>query len=132
MSDEAPELCEKCGQFVVTQPDGVSIKGMFDCHLFCPFSGSTVDEVIAQWREQNSKPYPAIVGGQEVSDLGFAYLCPAIVLLNGKDVRRVGEMVMQDYKTKQPCEDEVRAYRQALLNDPDIPRLLAAGESDHE
>ena len=120
------ERCQHCGQSVTEpQANRLSISGMFDCHLFCSYPGNTVDEVITAWKDQNSKPYPAMVEDRQIDDLGFADLCPVIVLHDDKELRRVGQMVMQDWKTKTYLPEELEAYRQALLDDPDIPRLLS-------
>ncbi len=110
----------------------VSIHGMFDCHLFKRYTGSTVDAVIESWLEHISKPIPANLCGEKVDDLGPTYLCPAIVLCGDREIRRVGKMVIADTKTRLPRANEVEAYRQALLADPDIPRLLADDQASRK
>ena len=123
--------CKCCGQPLDNvEPDNISISGMYDAHVFDQYSGSTVDEVITQWRERNSKPIPAILGDRKVDDLGPAYLCPAIVSRGNLELRRVGKMVPADYHHRGPrSENDLEEYRQALLSDPDIPRLLAERDS---
>ena len=120
------ETCKTCEQEIPAEnmADELSISGMFDCHLFCRFSGNTVDEIIDAWRDQISKPYPAIVGGREVGDLGATALCPIIVLGNGEELRRVGPMVSLEWSTRQPQEDKLAKWRAAALADPDITKLL--------
>lgn len=110
----------------------VSIYGMYDCHLFHPYTGRTVDEVLMNWLEHISKPIPAIMNGQRVDDIGPTSLGPAIVLYGDKELRRVGKIVfarVTDYgKETQRVEPELQAliaYRRALLDDPDIPRVLS-------
>lgn len=107
----------------------ISIVGMYDMHLSHRVKGATVDEVIENWKTHIASPIPAIVGEREVEDLGPSSLCPATVLLGKKEVRRVGKMVHPDWNTRAPSsEQDVEQYRQALLVDPDIPRLLAEGK----
>jgi hypothetical protein len=91
-------------------PTRVSISGMYDMHLFHSIPGATVEEVIANWLKHNEEP----------DEYGKSYLCPAIVLSGDKELRRVGKMVFQDRL------EELDAYKEALLADPDISRLLAA------
>lgn len=111
--------------------DAVSIHGMYDMHLFHRIEGRTVDEVIENWIKHNSEKHPANVGGTDIDDLGPSELCPATVLLNGKEVRRVGKMVFCDYKSGEVRDEAaLEAYRKALSDDPDIPRLLAAGKHE--
>ena len=110
----------------------VSIHGMYDCHLFHQYTGATVDEVLMNWLEHISKPIPAIMYGKRVDDIGPTSLGAAIVLEGDKELRRVGDMVFArviDYgKATQRVEPDLQAliaYRNALLSDPDIPRLLS-------
>ena len=104
----------------------VSIHGMYDMHLFHRVEGKSVSAIIAAWEEHNSHKHPAIVGDREVDDMGQSSLCPATVLdAQGKEIRRVGEMVFTDYKTRLARPEQLEAYRKALSDDPDIPRLLA-------
>lgn len=115
--------CHFCGQ-ELPPADGVSIFGMYDMHLFHRYDGSTVDEVIANWISHISKPIPASIDGVHVDDMGPTFLCPARVTVNGKDIRSVGDMVL--VRTgRMPDLEELKKYREALLADPDIPRLLA-------
>lgn len=95
----------------------VSIYGMYDCHAFQKIEAKSVDEVIAKWLEHNANMDDAY---------GPTSLCHAIVLDGDRELRRVGKMVFPDEKTgaaKHPAD--IEKYRQALLNDRDIPRLLA-------
>jgi len=112
----------------------VSIHGMYDMHLFHEIKGKTVDEVIKNWKEHNKKKHPAVVGDREVDDMGVSALCPAIVIdANDKELRRVGSMVFCAYdgSRKPRSEEDVEAYRAALLADPDIPKLLASHDPAH-
>lgn len=119
--------CPNCGHHVGTAPvaDRVAIHGMYDMHLFHPVEGATVDEVIANWRQHNATLHPATVDGREVDDMGPSSLCPAIVLAGKKELRRVGSMVFQMGNERAACDKAaLKAWRDALLADPDIPRLL--------
>lgn len=119
---------------VEAAPDCVSIHGMYDMHLFHPIKGATVDEVIENWRQHNRELQPAMVGGHKVDDLGPSNLCPAIVLRGDKELRRVGQMIFprDTANDRAGCdEDKLRAWRDALLADPDIPRLLRATAAEH-
>lgn len=108
------------------QADEVRIVGMYDCHLFHSIKGTTVDEVIENWRRHILEKIPAkFTDGSSRDDLGPSMLCPAVVMQDGKELRRVGQMVFPDWKTRAPRDPAaLEVYRQALLNDPDIPRLL--------
>ena len=100
--------------------DSVHVYGMYDNHLFHRIKGSTVDQVIDNWRAHNSEPHPAVNDQDKVFDLGPSSLCPAIVLCGAKELRRVGKMVFPKRV------EELEAYRTALESDPDISRLLGA------
>lgn len=120
--------CTHCGN--ETNPaTRVSVHGMFDSHLFYPYRGATVDELIENWLAHIADPIPARVGHREVNDMGPTMLCPAIVLSGDRELRRVGDMVSPDDKSRIPKKEEVEKYRSALLDDPDIPRLLAEGHN---
>jgi hypothetical protein len=118
-------------RYVPAEPraNRVSIWGMYDMHLFHRIEGSTVDEIIKNWLEHNSKKQPATVGDRYVEDMGQSSLCPAIVLHGDRELRRVGRMVFADYNQRGKPRDksELAAYRKALLDDPDITRLLNTG-----
>ena len=119
--------CEYCGNEINDVQKRVSIRGMYDMHLFHKIEGRTVDEVIDNWKKHIAQPIPAIVGDRIVDDMGPSVLCPAIVLAGDKELRRVGKMVFPDHNTRRPkSEEDVEAYREALLSDPDISRLLAS------
>ena len=125
------ETCPACGQGLPPVPASVKVWGMYDCHLFTHFEGSTVDEVVAAWREHNATPNPATVGGREVADLGTAVLCAISVQdAAGKSLRRVGLTVSphvrgSTYYTQDKEAEDLRAWRDAVEADPDIVRLLA-------
>lgn len=120
------ESCNGMGEALVKPKNlRVSIWGMYDTHLFHKYGGATVDEVIVNWLSHIAEPIPAMVGEKKVDDLGPTSLCPAIVLDGDKELRRVGEMVHVDFKTRSPRIKDVERYRRALKADPDIPRILA-------
>ena len=108
--------------------DRVSIHGMYDMHLFHSIPGATVDEVIANWRQHNRELQPATVGGRPVDDMGPSSLCPATVLAGKKELRRLGPMVFQRGSRGECDEHALKAWRDAMLADPDVPRLLAEGK----
>ena len=92
----------------------VSAHVMYDCHLFRPLGGRTVDDLLADWRRECAAPEERY---------GRPYLCPVIVLQEERELRRVGPMVF-----RVADEAGVAAWRSALLDDPDIPALLASGD----
>lgn len=104
--------------------DRVSIYGVYDCHLFHRITGETVEAVIKNWLGHNSHKHPATVDGVDCDDLGPSMLCPAIVLHHDKELRRVGKMVQMSADGKPRSWKELNDYKDALLKDPDIPRLL--------
>lgn len=55
--------------------------------------------------------------------LGTAYLCPAVVMEEGKELRRVGVEVHCDGKDRQA---QLAEWVRQCNEDPDIARLLAA------
>jgi len=106
------ENCKSCGQPIPERhADRVSIYGIHDCHLFTKIIGGSVDDVIDSW----------LSGCDRENKYGPTALCPAIVLHGETELRRVGEMVHSKHDA-----ESIHAYREALLADPDIPRLLAA------
>lgn len=108
----------------------VSIYGMYDCHCFEKFEGKTVDKVIENWKMHNRKPTMARIGSAdaEPSNIGFCDMTPVVVLdHNEKELRRVGGWIHCRGREGKIDEAEVDAWRNALLADPDIPRLLAEG-----
>ena len=120
-------VCPHCGNEINQYPaTRVSIYGMYDCHAFKQFTGSTVDEVIDNWLSHCKQLHPAILGDHEVPDLGPTMLGPAIVLSDKKELRRVGEMLFPGHITRLPDPTKLAAFRRALMDDPDIPRLLAS------
>src|SRR5699024_5092470 len=116
-------ICKHCGH-EQQEPDRVSIWGIYDMHLFHKYDGSTVDEVIDNWLAHISEPILAIVGERKIDDMGPTDLCPAVVLAGEIELRQVGKMV-HVRKDRKPDQEDIESYRQALLADPDIPRLLA-------
>lgn len=110
-------LCPYCGAERPEHPASVYTFGMHDNHTFTHLTATSVDGLIAEWRA-------AVAAGDDME------LCPAIVMVGRREIRRVGKMVFHDYHRREPrSEDDVEAFRQALLADPDIPRLLAAREA---
>lgn len=120
----------------MTMPDTISVDGvrykrldrianrisshvMYDCHLFRPLKGATVDELIIDWQLECATPEDRY---------GQPMLCPVIVLEDDKEIRRVGKMVFPatDYRPQTKVGEDVKAFRHALLSDPDISRILAA------
>jgi hypothetical protein len=91
----------------------VSIFGMNGNHTFERVKGSDPFKVASRWLE--------MLQHRDEFDL-----CPAIVIDdNGKELRRVGDMVFHD--TKRDCAKNPSAlmdYVEELFTDPDIPRLL--------
>jgi len=118
-------------RYVSESPEAsrVSIFGMYDCHAFERFTGSTVDEIIENWLEHSYK--------NESCKYGATDLCPAIVLdKNDKEIRRVSKIMVYypayyirgNYRHIRKLNmDDLEKYRNDLLNDPDIPRLLKKG-----
>lgn len=101
----------------------VSIHGMYDCHLFTSYKGATVRDIAVSWRAEHDTPD---------DQYGPVTLCPAIVLRDGKELRRVGSMVHCLYKFSDkdaPAKQQAQLERwiAACEADPDIPRLLATG-----
>jgi len=122
------KICECCGNKTLIA-DRVSISGMFDNHCFHKFNARSVDGLIFLWLAFNSTPnYMRHSEHDKPYDAGPVDLCPAIVISDDKEMRRVGEMVHIDYKTKLPDFNKLEEYRQELLNDPDISSLLAANQ----
>lgn len=91
----------------------VSTYAMYDCHLFRQLEGTTIDEVIADWQRECAAPD---------ARYGAPYLCPVIVMEDKTEIRRVGKMVFR--------EEELPAFRAALMADPDVVRLLAVRTAD--
>lgn len=93
---------------------------MYDCHLFRPCVGSTVDEIIADFVAEVRKPHERY---------GKPMLCPIIVLEGKREIRHVGEMVFPRWHHEKSFEtvneSQLRKWRDAVLADPDIPRLVS-------
>ena len=97
-------------------PNRIAMHGMYDNHSFIKFSAENVDELLGKWRKT-------------LRDSGDCSLCPVIVIADDKEVRRVGKMLHPDYSRGgivPKSEAEVEKFRWELLNDPDIPRIMAA------
>lgn len=90
--------------------DRISTHAMYDCHLFRTLKADTVDGLIDEWREECENPDERY---------GAPFLCPVIVSEGDREIRRVGRMLMR-YEP-----EPVERFREALLGDPDVPRLLA-------
>ena len=106
--------CEHCGAPTTGRADSVSLWGMYDNHTFKPYIATTVDGLIAAWRNDLR------------DDNGIA-LCPIIVKSGSKELRRVGAMLHPDYDKGVPMNEvAVSAFREVVLADPDISRLMAA------
>ena len=98
----------------------ISAHVMYDCHLFRRLNGTSVDELIADWRRECANPDP---------NYGAPYLCPVIVMDGDKELRRVGDMVFREGPSSWPeTDDAVRDWKIAVESDPDIPRLLSAAK----
>lgn len=120
--------CTHCGHDLqVGIATRVSIHGMYDCHLFHKIEATSVEGIVQSWLDHNKNPIPRkFIDGREVPDIGPSSLCPAIVLdENGKELRRVGQMVLPKYPSRAPDPEKVELYVQTLLKDPDISRILA-------
>lgn len=115
------DKCPICGGATFIA-DNVSIYGVYDSFHFHKFKVTNVQELIDEWINHNSQPQPAIVNGDKINDLGPAELCPAIVCAGDKELRRVGEMVF--WRGGNFDREKLEEYKNALLNDPDVPRLL--------
>ena len=126
MNESLPNTIMLNGRRYVADPNDatrVSIHGMYDCHMFTAYTGSTVDSIIEQWKAEVSAPDKRY---------GPPCLCPVTVLHEKRELRRVGEMVHTVYGVgnKPSTWDPVQlsAWREAVLADPDISRLLAAAK----
>ena len=119
--------CDKCGfEIPEAKADRVSVKGIYDMHLFHSIEGKSVDEIIMNWMCHIADKIPATVGGKKVEDMGPSSLCPVIVLEGDSEIRRVGEMVPTCDATRLPKSAKaLKKFREDLLSDPDIPRILA-------
>lgn len=107
------KICPHCGERTGV-PDRVSLWGVYDNHTFTRYEAKSVDELIDAWRQSLKEDDPAIS------------LCPIIVLIGKKEVRRVGEMLHPDYRNGVPKDESaVQAFRETALADPDISRILA-------
>jgi hypothetical protein len=100
-------------------PDTVSTWSMHDAHYFVELKGSSVDELIEQWR------------GLEVGHS----LCPVRLKVGDKQIRKVGKMVHAIYDSspadaKALQDEDLRAWREALLDDADVVRLLKERENE--
>ncbi len=83
-----------------------------------------------------AKPNPANTVEQLVSNMlniaqPYDMLCPAILLRNGTEIRRVGKPVHIRAGGYVDSTD-VEQLKAALQNDPDVPRLLASALTEGE
>jgi len=107
------EVCPHCGERTDT-PDNISMWGMYDNHTFTRYYAKTPEELIDEWRKSLREDDPAIS------------LCPVVVKVGKKELRRVGEMLHPDYVKGVPRDEEaIRAFCAALYADPDISRLMS-------
>lgn len=101
------ELCPHCGERT-NIPNRVSMWGMYDNHTFTRYEAKTVDELINAWAQSLKDDDPGIS------------LCPVVVFIGKREVRRVGKMIHPR------CDVEaVKEFRETILADPDISRILA-------
>jgi len=124
-------ICECCGGKTHTA-DRVSIFGMYDNHTFKKFNARSVDGLIFLWLAHISKPNWMAYHSdpKDIFDAGPAELFPVRVMSGKKELRQVGCAVHVDYRTKLPDFKKLEIFRQELLSDPDIPRLLAEGNGE--
>ena len=122
-----PLTCNACGQQILLNGATISIHGMYDNHTFVKFTGGSVDDVIASWRDHNAAPHMRDYGDYGEIDIGPASLCPAVIInANGKELRRIGKMVDEGRRGEYDL-GELDRWRSAMLADPDAVALLAAG-----
>ena len=96
----------------VAVPDEVRFYFMHDNHLFTSLAGNTATDIVDH-----------AVSVQLKADGAYGALCPAIVLAQGKEVRRVGAMVHSASCGEwRPGAGEWIACIEA---DPDIGRIMA-------
>jgi hypothetical protein len=91
----------------------VSSHVMYDCHLFRELKGSTLEELVEDWRKECEKPD---------EKYGPSYLCPLSVLSGDKELRRVGQMVFPDTAD---TDRKLGEWLRLAKADPDITRILA-------
>ena len=91
----------------------VSSSVMYDCHLFRQLKGTTVDELVADWRKECTSPDERY---------GEPMLCPLIVLDSDKEMRRVGPMV---FPSSGDLDAKLGEWIRLAKADPDISRILA-------
>lgn len=109
-------------------PDTVTVRGMYDCHLFHRYRGKSPREIANNWVSHNKEPHLALFEGEsEPRYLGPTCLGPAIVLSGKKELRRVGHMVFTrgEYPDVTYNEADLEKWISALEADPDISRILA-------
>lgn len=92
----------------------VSCFVMYDCHLFRELKGSTIGELVEDWRSECKSPDERY---------GKPMLCPVTVFADDEQLRRVGEMVFPAYSYRP--KDNLDDWLNPVSADPDIARLLS-------
>lgn len=91
----------------------VSVHGMYDCHLFTRYAGSTPQEIVSKWQAECQNPD---------EKYGAPMLCPAIVLDGDKELRRVGPMVFP-YDVPN-LKEQTKRWLSEVNADPEIRVVL--------
>jgi hypothetical protein len=103
-------VCPQCGH--ESKADRVSLWAMFDDHTFKRYSAKSVDDFIEKWRADLKNEDSA--------------LCPVIVMAGAVEMRRIGKMVHPDWGKGAPRDESaVAEFREAVLADPDIARIMS-------
>ena len=109
----------------LNKPNGISFWGMDDNHTFVRYFGSTIEDIINQWRKD------------VVTDRCELSLCPISLLHNGKRMRIVGDMLHTIYPRNR--KDPLAVSEPAILRfiagakaDEDVQRLLAEGKGQKQ
>lgn len=90
---------------------------MFDDHTFRKLTG-TLDEILDGVRKAQSEDH-------------WGMLCPVIVLCGNKELRRVGPFVHGGgSKGKDVFEDGLMEWKQEILQDADVRRLISNGKTN--
>jgi hypothetical protein len=104
-------------------PDEVRVYYMHDNHTFTRLLGATLDDILAHADDVESTP-----GGS------CGMLCPAVLLGNGKKIRRVGPYAHAGgFKDPKDEWREGKAkWLKAMEADPDIMRLMVHSDRTEE
>lgn len=110
--------CRHCGVTQEVMADRASFWWMHDNHTFTKLVGTTIDEIVSQ-ADSLAKTSP------------YGQLCEVIVLSGDKELRRVGHNSNgRRFGGGSVPQETWPAYLEdwiaAVMNDPDIPRLLPA------